>query len=217
MDKNQLIFSSYFNNWLYGKNGYYANYKSIGKGGDFYTAVSTSKFFGGSIGKRVVNVIEEGFLPIDTTIVEIGAHHGYLLSDMIEFIYTLNPKLIKTLKFAIVERYEHLKIKQKEYFKQCFGDEIELIHYDDIKELKLDDSFDFQDIKSNQITTEQIEQMRKMTGSYESLFSERAMKFKSMGLKNKSLSENDYKKLIVEEYTFLKRPVIIINEKRLIN
>ena len=82
-----------------------------------------------------------------------------------------------------------------------------------IKELQLDNSFDFQDIKSNQITTEQIEEMEKLSGSYECLFSRRAMKFKSMGLKDKSLAENDYKNLILEEYTFLKRPIIIIGNK----
>ncbi|MEA3512987.1 MAG: SAM-dependent methyltransferase [Campylobacterota bacterium] len=138
---NPILFSQYFNNWLYGKDGYYSNYKTIGKGGDFYTAVSSSKFFGGSIGKRVVDVIEEGFLGKDTTVVEIGAHHGYLLSDVIQFIFTLKPELIGTLKFAIVERYEHLREKQKEYFKTCFGDDIELIHYNDISELKLSSAF----------------------------------------------------------------------------
>lgn len=80
-----------------------------------------------------------------------------------------------------------------------------------IKNLGLDDSFEFQDIKTNKITTEQLEQMAKMSGSYESLFSRRAMKYKAMGLADKNLSEADYKKLILEEYTFLKRPVIIIN------
>ena len=138
---NNINFSQYFQNWLYGENGYYTNYKTIGKDGDFYTAVSSSKFFGGSIGKRVVDVIKDGFLPQDTTVVEIGAHHGYLLSDMIQFIFTLNPQLIKTLKFAIVERYQHLRDKQIEYFKRCFGDEIKLIHYNDISELKLDNAF----------------------------------------------------------------------------
>jgi arsenate reductase len=82
-----------------------------------------------------------------------------------------------------------------------------------IKELGLDDSFEFQDIKTNKITTEQLEQMAKMNGSYESLFSRRAMKYKAMGLKEKTLVEADYKKLILEEYTFLQRPVIIINDK----
>ena len=82
-----------------------------------------------------------------------------------------------------------------------------------IKELGLDDSFEFQDIKTNKITSEQLDQMAKMSGSYESLFSRRAMKYKSMGLKEKSLSEGDYKKLILDEYTFLQRPVIMVNAK----
>ena len=141
MDKKQVKFSTYFNDWLYGEDGYYANYKVIGKDGDFFTAVSTSRFFGGSIGKRAIEVINEGFLPKNTTIIEIGAHHGYLLADMVQFIYTLQPELIKTLRFAIVERYEHLKIKQKEYFKKCYGDEIELVHYNDISDLNLDSAF----------------------------------------------------------------------------
>ena len=97
-----MKFSNYMSNWLYGENGYYSNYKTIGKEGDFFTAVSTSAFFGGTIGKRAVDVINEGYLPKDTTIVEIGAHHGYLLADMIQFIYTLQPELLKTLKFAII-------------------------------------------------------------------------------------------------------------------
>ncbi|MGB3750605.1 MAG: SAM-dependent methyltransferase [Arcobacteraceae bacterium] len=138
---DSVAFSDYFQDWLYGRNGYYANYKTIGKDGDFYTAVSSSRFFGGSIGKRVVDIIKDGFLSPDTTIVEIGAHHGYLLADMIQFIFTIEPALIKTLKFAIVERYAHLQKKQKEYFEKCFGDEIELIHYNDISQLKLESAF----------------------------------------------------------------------------
>jgi arsenate reductase len=52
--------------------------------------------------------------------------------------------------------------------------------------------------------------MAKMSGSYESLFSRKAIKYRAMGLAEKTLTENDYKKLILEEYTFLKRPVIIV-------
>lgn len=141
MVNQKQSFSNYFHNWLYDKDGYYSKYKAIGKDGDFYTAVSSSRFFGGSIGKRAVEVIKEGFLKPNTTIVEIGAHHGYLLADMIQFIFTLNPQLIKTLNFAIVERHEHLREKQKEYFFQCFGDDIQLIHYNDISEIKLESAF----------------------------------------------------------------------------
>ena len=138
---NQNKFSNYFNNWLYGENGYYKNYKVIGKGGDFYTAVSTSKFFGGTIGKKAVDTIKSGYLPNDTTIVEIGAHHGYLLADMVEFIFTLDPMLIKTLNFAIVEKHEHLRKKQKDYFYDCFGDDIKLTHYNSLEEMSLKSAF----------------------------------------------------------------------------
>lgn len=140
MDK-PIQFSDYFADWLYGKYGYYANYKQIGKEGDFFTAVSTSSFFGGSIGKKIIDSIKEGNLPKDTTIVEIGAHHGYLLADIIQFIYTLKPELIGSLNFAIVERFEHLQKKQQEYFQDSFGDTITLTHYNDISELKLKNAF----------------------------------------------------------------------------
>jgi len=129
-------FSKYFDDWLYSTDGYYSNYKDIGKDGDFYTAVSTSAFFGGSIAKRIIDTIESGFIPKSTTIVEVGAHHGYLMADIIQFIYTLRPKLLDTLTFAIVERYEHLRIKQKAYLEECYGDAINFKHYNSIEEFK---------------------------------------------------------------------------------
>jgi arsenate reductase len=82
-----------------------------------------------------------------------------------------------------------------------------------LKELQPDNSFELQDIKTSKIRTIQLEEMAGMAGSYEALFSRRAMKFKSMGLKDKVLSETDFKKLILEEYTFLKRPVFVINSQ----
>jgi arsenate reductase len=72
---------------------------------------------------------------------------------------------------------------------------------------------EMQDIKTEKITPAQLEQMKKMAGSYEALFSRRALKYKEMGLKDKKLTEDDYKKLILEEYTFLKRPVVILSNK----
>ena len=71
--------------------------------------------------------------------------------------------------------------------------------------------FIFQDIKTEKITSEQLDEMKKMAGSYEALFSRVALKYKALKLNEKTLSENDYKNYILEEYTFLKRPVIIIN------
>lgn len=69
--------------------------------------------------------------------------------------------------------------------------------------------FEKQDIKAEAITSVQLKEMKDLAGSYEALFSRRAIKYKEMGLKDLELKENDYKRLILEEYTFLKRPVII--------
>jgi arsenate reductase len=73
--------------------------------------------------------------------------------------------------------------------------------------------FEMQDIKFEKITPQQIDEMKKMAGSYESLFSRRAMKYKEWKLKDKKLDESDYRQYILDEYTFLKRPVVIIDDK----
>jgi arsenate reductase (glutaredoxin) len=83
-----------------------------------------------------------------------------------------------------------------------------------IKETQIDKKeFVLQDIKFEKITPAQLDEMKKMAGSYESLFSRRALKYKALGLKDKKLEEKDYRNYILEEYTFLKRPVVIINDK----
>ncbi len=73
--------------------------------------------------------------------------------------------------------------------------------------------FTFQDIKTEKISDAQLAEMKKMAGSYESLFSRVALKYRALGLDKKKLTEDDYKNYILEEYTFLKRPVIIIEDK----
>ena len=80
-----------------------------------------------------------------------------------------------------------------------------------IKEVGAEGKLELQDIKTEPITADQLEEMHKLAGSYEALFSKRAQKYRGMGLHEKELSEADYKKLILEEYTFLKRPVTILN------
>jgi len=82
-----------------------------------------------------------------------------------------------------------------------------------LKELEPLDGVELQEIKSEAITSEQLEQMAALSGSYESLFSRRAMLFRQRGLHEKELSENDYKDLILEHYTFLKRPVTLVDDQ----
>jgi arsenate reductase len=80
-----------------------------------------------------------------------------------------------------------------------------------IKSLPKGNDLVFHDIKQNPISEEELEEMYQLSRSYESLFSKKAILYKTMDLKNKQLSESDYKNLILENYTFLSRPVFIIN------
>lgn len=82
-----------------------------------------------------------------------------------------------------------------------------------LKSLNLSQDFVLQDIKSEEITVMQLDQMKDLSGSYESLFSKRSKLYKEMDLKNQSLTEADYKHYILDHYTFLSRPVFIINNK----
>ncbi|RIV43977.1 arsenate reductase family protein [Flagellimonas pelagia] len=80
-----------------------------------------------------------------------------------------------------------------------------------LKELEPLDGVQLQEIKSEPMTAAQVDEMKALSGSYESLFSKRAMLFRQKGLHEKELSEKDYKELILEHYTFLKRPVILVD------
>lgn len=73
--------------------------------------------------------------------------------------------------------------------------------------------FEKQDIKTQPMTMEQVDEMEKLSGSYELFFSKKAKKFRSRGLGDQELLEHDYRKLIHEEYTFLKRPVFIVDDQ----
>lgn len=80
----------------------------------------------------------------------------------------------------------------------------------DIPKLK---SFTLREIKGEPITPAELDAMKKLAGSYEALFSRVALKYRALGLNTKKLTEKDYRKYILEEYTFLKRPVMIIGDR----
>lgn len=65
------------------------------------------------------------------------------------------------------------------------------------------------EIKSEPVTLEELEEMHKLAGSYEALFSKKSMQIKARGIDVKTLKENDFKNLILDHYSFLKRPVFI--------
>lgn len=137
-----MYFSDYMNAWLYGENGYYKTFNTIGKEGDFYTAVSTSAFFGASIANYIYRIIGQGSeAEKNAWLIEVGAHQGYLLCDMIQWLYTLDPALIKTMRFGIVERQPEVREAQKVYIHSRFGDDVEVVHFDDIATVNVERAF----------------------------------------------------------------------------
>jgi arsenate reductase len=77
-----------------------------------------------------------------------------------------------------------------------------------LNQLNLTD-VELQDIKQKNIDPKTLDWLKEKVGSYEALFSKKAMKFRSMGLHERELTEHDYRELMLQEYTFLKRPFII--------
>jgi SAM-dependent MidA family methyltransferase len=136
-----MHFSDYMEAWLYGEEGYYKKFHTIGKSGDFYTAVSTSRFFGASIANYLYRAIEQGDIPSDGWLIEIGAHQGYLLCDMIQWLYTCDASLVSSMKFGIVERQPEVREVQKAYIQERFGDDVEVVHFHDVSEVKVPYAF----------------------------------------------------------------------------
>lgn len=82
-----------------------------------------------------------------------------------------------------------------------------------LKELKPGKNVVLQDIKTEKITAAQVDEMAKLAGSYEAVFSKVALKYRSLGLNKMKLTEKDFRKYILEEYTFLRRPVVIAGDE----
>lgn len=81
-----------------------------------------------------------------------------------------------------------------------------------LKEVNLE-GFEKQEIKTNPISVDQLEEMHSFSNSYEALFNKRAKLYKSMDLKIQNLTEADYRQYILDQYTFLKRPVFIVDDE----
>lgn len=83
-----------------------------------------------------------------------------------------------------------------------------------MKEIGIENSdIELREIKSAAITEKEMDEMIKLAGSAEALFSRVALKYRALGLNEKKLTEKDYRKYILEEYTFLKRPVLVLGKK----
>jgi len=79
-----------------------------------------------------------------------------------------------------------------------------------IKELEIGNDVELQDIKVQNIDAQTLDWLKEKVGSYEALFSKKAMKFRGLGLHEMQLTENDYRNYLLQEYTFLKRPFRVL-------
>jgi arsenate reductase len=82
-----------------------------------------------------------------------------------------------------------------------------------LKELAPGPDVEIQDIKVKNIDAPALDWIKEKVGSYEALFSKKAIKYRSLGLHEQNLSEQDYRRWLLDEYTFLKRPFIIVGEE----
>jgi arsenate reductase (glutaredoxin) len=69
------------------------------------------------------------------------------------------------------------------------------------------DRFVLQNIKENPISAGQLDALASTVGSYGALFNKQSRKYREFGLADQQLSETDYRNWILEDYTFLKRPI----------
>lgn len=66
------------------------------------------------------------------------------------------------------------------------------------------------DIKHQSITEEVLDALKTQLGSYEAVFSKKAKRYNEV--KATISCDEDFKALILSDYTFLKRPVFIYND-----
>lgn len=121
----------------------------------------------------------------------------------------MNPIRLYSLSFLLFLQQHFLTIIMRKIYHLKTCDTCKRI----LKSLPNLDTFELQDIKEAPMTVKQLEEIHAITGNYEVLFSKRAKLYKEMGLKDEVLTEADYKRYILEHYTFLSRPVILIDGK----
>jgi arsenate reductase len=82
-----------------------------------------------------------------------------------------------------------------------------------LKELKLPENIILRELKKQPINEKELDELFHISNSYESLFNKRAKLYKEHRLKDQTLYEEDYRKHLLEHYTFLNRPVFLLQNK----
>lgn len=116
------------NSWLYGEGGYYKKIGQVGKEGDFLTSPSVSMFFGGCLANKYLSLVQSGKLSKNSVVCEFGANNLYALKDFASFLAGLEPSLLKSAKFVVVERQSEVAAAQREELCRFFdGVDFEIV------------------------------------------------------------------------------------------
>ncbi|HEC1751636.1 TPA: SAM-dependent methyltransferase, partial [Campylobacter lari] len=110
-----IAFSEFFQNWI---DKYYSQVVSVGKNGDFYTAVSVGNLFGVLLANHFLKLIDDKKLTLPVEVVEIGANEGHLMLDFIQALYTLRADVLEQIECFIIEPHEKLRCVQKKLFDE---------------------------------------------------------------------------------------------------
>lgn len=74
-------------------------------------------------------------------------------------------------------------------------------------------NWELQEIKSHPITEEDLQKMYEKTHSYKALFSRKSTQIKKRSIDVNMLKEENFRQLILEHYSFLKRPVFLTDDR----
>jgi arsenate reductase (glutaredoxin) len=74
----------------------------------------------------------------------------------------------------------------------------------------------YHDVKTTPITPAVLKQLVDGVGGEETLFSKRAMKYRQLGLHEQTLTPEQLFNHMLEEYTFIKRPVLLTSDNRVL-
>jgi arsenate reductase len=74
-------------------------------------------------------------------------------------------------------------------------------------------NYEKRDIKENPLSRDEVVKLSAIIGGADNLFSRRAVKYREMKLNERELAAPEMIDLMASEYTFLKRPVLVINDK----
>ncbi|MCV3423507.1 SAM-dependent methyltransferase [Campylobacter lari] len=110
-----IVFSEFFQNWI---DKYYSQAVSVGKNGDFYTAVSVGNLFGVLLANHFLKLIDDKKLTLPVEVVEIGANEGHLMLDFIQALYTLRADVLEQIECFIIEPHKKLRCVQKKLFDE---------------------------------------------------------------------------------------------------